>query len=167
MHFWYWKQDIYGLGARRIGVTSLPPLGCFPAALTLFGNHQNGCVSRINTDAQAFNKKLNSAAESLKKQLPGFRIVIFDIYKPLYDVISSPSKNGKDWSLFFLGEKLCMLSDIEWSTRNMQNGSLIVIFFCLFLLVRLCGSQKRLLWNRDSGDNITFVQSQVLGWNLL
>ncbi|CAK9324664.1 unnamed protein product [Citrullus colocynthis] len=87
-------KDIYGLGARRIGVTSLPPLGCFPVALTLFGNHQNGCVSRINTDAQAFNKKLNSAAESLKKQLPGFRIVIFDIYKPLYDVISSPSKNG-------------------------------------------------------------------------
>ncbi|XP_022148167.1 GDSL esterase/lipase APG-like isoform X1 [Momordica charantia] len=87
-------KDIYGLGARRLGVTSLPPLGCFPAALTLFGNHQNGCVSRINTDAQAFNKKLNSAAESLKKQLPGFRIVIFDIYKPLYDVISSPSKNG-------------------------------------------------------------------------
>ncbi|KAJ7976026.1 GDSL esterase/lipase [Quillaja saponaria] len=30
-------QNLYGLGARRIGVTSLPPTGCLPAAITLFG----------------------------------------------------------------------------------------------------------------------------------
>lgn len=94
-------------------MTSLPPLGCFPAALTLFGNHQSGCVSKINSDAQAFNKKLNSAAESLKKQLPGFRIVIFDIYKPLYDVISSPSKNGKDEAYSSLGASFVDCLDIE------------------------------------------------------
>ncbi|CAA3028874.1 GDSL esterase lipase APG [Olea europaea subsp. europaea] len=86
--------NLYGLGARRIGVTSLPPLGCLPAARTLFGFHESGCVSRINTDAQAFNKKINSAATQLQKQLPGLKIAIFDIFKPLYDLIKNPSNNG-------------------------------------------------------------------------
>ncbi|KAE9588083.1 hypothetical protein Lal_00002829 [Lupinus albus] len=87
-------KDLYKLGARKVGVTSLPPLGCLPAARTLFGFHQNGCVSRINNDAQGFNKKINSAATSLQKQLPGLKIVVFDIYKPLYDLVQSPSKSG-------------------------------------------------------------------------
>lgn len=88
------RQGLYGLGARKIGVTSLAPLGCFPAAITLFGYHENGCVSRINTDAQGFNKKLNAAATNLQKQLPDLRIVVFDIFTPLYDLIKSPSKSG-------------------------------------------------------------------------
>ncbi|KAK4765045.1 hypothetical protein SAY86_026135 [Trapa natans] len=87
-------QGIYGLGARKIGVTSLAPLGCFPAAITLFGYHESGCVSRINTDAQNFNKKLNAAASSLQKQNSDLRVVIFDIFTPLYDIIKSPAKNG-------------------------------------------------------------------------
>ncbi|KAJ1420246.1 SGNH hydrolase superfamily [Sesbania bispinosa] len=87
-------DNLYGLGARKIGVTSLPPLGCLPAARTLFGFNENGCVSRLNTDAQGFNKKVNSAAANLQKQLPGLKIVIFDIYKPLYDLVQSPSKFG-------------------------------------------------------------------------
>ncbi|XP_054784988.1 GDSL esterase/lipase APG-like [Prosopis cineraria] len=87
-------KGLYGLGARKIGVTSLPPLGCLPAARTLFGYHENGCVSRLNTDAQAFNKKISSAAANLQKQLPGLKLVIFDIYKPLNDLVQSPSKYG-------------------------------------------------------------------------
>ncbi|PKI62281.1 GDSL esterase/lipase APG [Punica granatum] len=87
-------KGLYGLGARKIGVTSLAPLGCFPAAITLFGFHENGCVSRINSDAQNFNKKINAAAANLQKQLPGLKIVVFDIFTPLYDLIKSPSKNG-------------------------------------------------------------------------
>lgn len=86
---------MYGLGARRIGVTSLPPLGCLPATRTLFGYHEKGCVSRINTDAQGFNKKINAATKQLEKQLPNLKIAVFDIFKPLYDVIASPSTNGK------------------------------------------------------------------------
>lgn len=87
-------QELYGLGARKIGATSLPPLGCIPASITLFGFHQDGCVSRLNTDAQRFNKKINAAATKLSKQLPGLKLVIFDIYKPLYDLVQSPSKSG-------------------------------------------------------------------------
>ncbi|KAK9228976.1 hypothetical protein WN944_021933 [Citrus x changshan-huyou] len=87
-------KNLYGLGARKFGVTSLPPLGCFPAARILFGNHGRGCVSRINIAAQQFNKKVNSSASNLQKQLPGLKIVIFDIFKPLFELVQSPSKFG-------------------------------------------------------------------------
>ncbi|XP_020228019.1 GDSL esterase/lipase APG [Cajanus cajan] len=87
-------KDLYRLGARKVGVTSLPPLGCLPAARTLFGFHENGCVSRTNNDAQGFNKKLKSAAANLQKQHPGLKIVVFDIFKPLYDLVQSPPKFG-------------------------------------------------------------------------
>ncbi|KAK8353206.1 hypothetical protein V6Z11_A05G141800 [Gossypium hirsutum] len=83
-------KNLYGLGARKIGVTSLPPLGCVPLARTLFGYHEKGCISRFNTDAQQFNKKLNAAAANLQKQHPGLKIVVFDIFKALYDIVNFP-----------------------------------------------------------------------------
>lgn len=88
-------QQVYGIGARKIGVTSLPPTGCLPAARTLFGFHEKGCVQRLNTDAQQFNKKLNAAASKLQKQYSGLIIVVFDIFTPLYDLVQNPSKSGK------------------------------------------------------------------------
>ncbi|CAO2814735.1 unnamed protein product [Amaranthus hypochondriacus] len=87
-------SSLYKLGARKIGVTSLPPLGCVPATITLFGFHQEGCVSKINSDAQNFNKKLNAAAIKLSKQHSDLKLVIFDIYKPFYDLVQNPSKSG-------------------------------------------------------------------------
>ncbi|RZR80001.1 hypothetical protein BHM03_00005869 [Ensete ventricosum] len=90
--------DLYGLGARKIGVTSLPPLGCLPASITLFGHGSSECVRRLNSDAQSFNKKIDAAAKSLAKQLPGLKITIFDIYKPLHDLVTKPSKFGRSCS---------------------------------------------------------------------
>ncbi|RAL51673.1 hypothetical protein DM860_010391 [Cuscuta australis] len=57
-------QSLYGLGARRIGVTNLPPTGCLPASITLFGAASNGCIERMNEDAVSFNTKLKRFFES-------------------------------------------------------------------------------------------------------
>ena len=88
-------KSLYGLGARRIGVTTLPPLGCLPASISLFGLGSNNCVSRLNADAQGFNKKLNAVTNSLMKKYPKLKIAVFDIYSPLYDLATAPSKQGK------------------------------------------------------------------------
>ena len=87
-------QNLYRLGARRIGVTSLPPTGCLPAAITLFGAGSNQCVERLNRDAILFNNKLNTTSRSLKKRLPGLKLVVFDIYQPLLDIVTNPADNG-------------------------------------------------------------------------
>ncbi|KAG8376645.1 hypothetical protein BUALT_Bualt09G0085000 [Buddleja alternifolia] len=95
-------QNLYNLGARRIGVTSLPPTGCLPAAITLFGGGSNQCVARLNQDAVSFNNKLNSTSQNLKTNLPGLKLVVFDIYQPLRDMIAKPTDNG-----FFESRKAC------------------------------------------------------------
>ncbi|KAK9155044.1 hypothetical protein Sjap_002524 [Stephania japonica] len=95
-------QKLYKLGARRIGVTNLPPLGCLPAAITMFGAGSNQCVKYLNQDAATFNRKLNATAQKLKCQLPGVKIVVFDIYQPLLDLVTKPSLSG-----FFETRKAC------------------------------------------------------------
>lgn len=89
---------------RRIGVTSLPPIGCLPAAITLFGAGSNQCVGRLNRDAMSFNYILNSTSQSLVDKLPGLKLVVFDIYHPLLDMITRPSETGN-----MLTEKRCLL----------------------------------------------------------
>ncbi|MED6155466.1 hypothetical protein PIB30_005670 [Stylosanthes scabra] len=87
-------QNLHALGARRIGVTTLPPMGCLPASITLFNPHGNECVSKFNSDAINFNAKLNATSEKLRQMLPGLNLVTLDIYQPLYDLISNPQDYG-------------------------------------------------------------------------
>ncbi|XP_042402106.1 GDSL esterase/lipase At5g03810-like isoform X2 [Zingiber officinale] len=87
-------QNLYSLGARRIGVTSLPPVGCLPASITLFGGLGRGCVGRLNDDAVAFNRKLNAAAEALKRSHQGLKLVVLDIYNPFLNIVHNPEDNG-------------------------------------------------------------------------
>ncbi|KAL8526217.1 hypothetical protein ACS0TY_015436 [Phlomoides rotata] len=87
-------ENLYSLGARRIGVTSLPPTGCLPAAITLFGGGRNQCVGRLNNDAVTFNNRLNTTSQTLKATYPGLKLVVFDIYTSLLDMIVRPNENG-------------------------------------------------------------------------
>ncbi|XP_047316552.1 GDSL esterase/lipase At5g03820-like [Impatiens glandulifera] len=95
-------QSLYKLGARRIGVTGLPPTGCLPAAITMFGAGSNQCVARLNQDAVSFNSKLNNTSQALLNTLPGLKLVVFNIYQPLLDLISKPNENG-----FFESRRAC------------------------------------------------------------
>ncbi|KAK6926674.1 GDSL lipase/esterase [Dillenia turbinata] len=87
-------QQLYHLGARKIGVTTLPPLGCLPAAITIFGEDSNECVGEINEVAMFFNNKLNATSQRLQNKLSGLNLVVFDIYQPLYDIVMKPSDSG-------------------------------------------------------------------------
>ncbi|XP_072951247.1 GDSL esterase/lipase At5g03810-like [Typha angustifolia] len=95
-------ENLYNLGARRIGVTSLPPMGCLPAAITLFSGGNNNCVARLNNNAITFNKKINAASQVLKKRYSDLKLVIFDIYNPLLELIKNPSNDG-----FFEARRAC------------------------------------------------------------
>lgn len=96
-------EGLYGLGARRIGVTSLPPMGCLPASITLFGGGGGGgCVERLNNHSLTFNKKLEAASDAARKRHPDLKLVVFDIYTPLLDLVSNPTNAG-----FFEARRAC------------------------------------------------------------
>ncbi|KAK9126534.1 hypothetical protein Scep_015380 [Stephania cephalantha] len=73
-----------------------------PIIHNTYSPDHNQCVPRLNRDAVAFNNKLNATAQSLKTRLPDVKIVVFDIYQPLLDLITKPSDNG-----FFEARRAC------------------------------------------------------------
>ncbi|XP_066391060.1 GDSL esterase/lipase At3g53100-like [Miscanthus floridulus] len=95
-------EGLYSLGARRIGVTSLPPMGCLPASVTLFGGGNAGCVERLNNDSLTFNRKLGVAADAVKRRHSDLKLVVFDIYQPLLDLVQNPTNAG-----FFESRRAC------------------------------------------------------------
>ncbi|XP_058764428.1 GDSL esterase/lipase At5g22810-like [Vicia villosa] len=95
-------QNLYALGARKIGVSTLPPVGCVPIIITLFDSQNNQCVEKLNNIAIEFNKKLILTSENLLKKLPGLRLVLLDIYTPLYELVTRPSHYG-----FFEARRAC------------------------------------------------------------
>ncbi|XP_042954681.1 GDSL esterase/lipase At5g22810-like [Carya illinoinensis] len=99
MHF---IQRLYALGARRIGVTTLPPIRCLPATITIFGMGSNVWVESLNNDAVSFNYKLNATSHSLQNNLHDLKLVVFDAYQPLYEIATNPSKHG-----FFVARRAC------------------------------------------------------------
>ncbi|OEL34351.1 GDSL esterase/lipase APG [Dichanthelium oligosanthes] len=85
-------SELYKLGARRIGVTSMPPLGCLPASIRLYGEGHGVCVARLNRDAETFNGKLNATVKALKGRHADLKIAIFDIYTPLRKLAEAPAE---------------------------------------------------------------------------
>ncbi|KAA8537495.1 hypothetical protein F0562_027103 [Nyssa sinensis] len=88
-------QELYNLGARRIGVLGVPPIGCVPSQRTLAGGVIRGCSEKHNHAARLFNKKLSSEIDSLKNNLAQSRVVYMDVYYSLLDLIENPHKYGK------------------------------------------------------------------------
>ncbi|KAL2475279.1 GDSL esterase/lipase [Abeliophyllum distichum] len=91
-------QALIDEGARLIGLVGLPPLGCLPVVITLssgspFSPRQcNESLSQIAID---FNKKLQKELRPMQTD-QGPKIVYFDIYQPLIDILQKPSQFGFD-----------------------------------------------------------------------
>ncbi|KAG8377953.1 hypothetical protein BUALT_Bualt08G0087400 [Buddleja alternifolia] len=87
-------QELYKLGARRIAVFGIPPIGCLPSQRTLAGGSQRLCAENYNQAAQLFNAKLSPQLHSLTQKLTQSKVVYIDVYNPLLDLIQNPQKYG-------------------------------------------------------------------------
>ncbi|EEF33433.1 GDSL esterase/lipase At2g04570 [Ricinus communis] len=87
-------RKLYALGARKISLGGLPPMGCMPLERSTNIMGGNECVERYNNVALEFNGKLNSLATKLNKELPGIKLVFSNPYYIFLHIIKNPSSYG-------------------------------------------------------------------------
>ncbi|KAL7102448.1 hypothetical protein ACP275_08G121500 [Erythranthe tilingii] len=90
--------NLHGLGARKIILGGLPPMGCMPLERTRNLFNGNGCMENYNIVAMSFNGKLYDLVTKLNKKLPGLQLVFSNPYYILLQIITNPSAYGYDVS---------------------------------------------------------------------
>ncbi|XP_024518500.1 GDSL esterase/lipase At4g28780 [Selaginella moellendorffii] len=86
-------KDLYNMGARKISVGNMGPIGCIPSQITQRG--VNGqCVQNLNEYARDYNSKLKPMLDELNRELRGALFVYVNAYDILSDLVSNPGKNG-------------------------------------------------------------------------
>ncbi|KAI9082386.1 hypothetical protein K1719_035809 [Acacia pycnantha] len=87
-------KKLYGLGARKISLGGLPPMGCLPLERTTNFVGGNECIPNYNNVALEFNSKLKTLTVKLNKELPGIKLVFSNPYFVLLSIIKKPSRYG-------------------------------------------------------------------------
>lgn len=93
-------EAMHRLGARRLIVVGVLPLGCVPLMKTI--RNQNTCVESLNSVAYTFNAKISQRLDSLKKKL-GLQVASVDVYGMIQRAVANPKKYG-----FVEGSKGCV-----------------------------------------------------------
>lgn len=90
-------KKIYHLGARKISLTGLPPMGCLPLERTTnyIGGNGDTCNEKYNECALEFNGMSSGLVHKLNRELPGMRIVFSNPYDLILQIIKNPSSFGK------------------------------------------------------------------------
>lgn len=89
--------QLYHLGARKISLGGLPPMGCLPLERTtkMLSTTGGGCREEYNRVARDFNEKLQVLVLHLNKELFGVQIVLSNPYGILSQIIQNPHSFGK------------------------------------------------------------------------
>ncbi|KAJ3679915.1 hypothetical protein LUZ60_016193 [Juncus effusus] len=87
-------EQLIQLGARKIGIVSIPPIGCVPSQRTLAGGLTRDCAPGHNQMAKMINSRLTKHIDKMKKKHQNVTLVYIDIYGFLYDMIQRPTKYG-------------------------------------------------------------------------
>ncbi|CAK9184071.1 unnamed protein product [Ilex paraguariensis] len=88
--------NLYGLGARKISLGGLPPMGCLPLERATNFANGNECVESYNIVAMSFNDKLRGLVMKLNRELAGIKLVLSNPYYVLLHIIRKPAFYGFD-----------------------------------------------------------------------
>ncbi|EFJ31271.1 hypothetical protein SELMODRAFT_267148 [Selaginella moellendorffii] len=92
-------KEMYQLGARRISIAGLIPLGCIPSQVTLYGKGQLKCSEFENQDARLHNQALESSVQRLRGSMTDLRVAYIDVYTIFSKVIQQPESYGFEHTL--------------------------------------------------------------------
>lgn len=77
------------MGARKVVVANVGPVGCIPYQREINPAAGDGCVAPPNHLAQLFNAQLRSLVKELNSILDGSKFVYADVYRIVEDIISN------------------------------------------------------------------------------
>ena len=83
------------MGARKILVANVGPIGCIPYQRDVNPAAGDSCVSLSNQLAQLFNAKLKSLIEDLSTDLQESKFVYADVYHIVEDILQNYISYGE------------------------------------------------------------------------
>nr|XP_016490788.1 PREDICTED: GDSL esterase/lipase At2g04570-like [Nicotiana tabacum] len=92
--------NLYNLGARKISLGGLPPMGCMPLERTSNMANGNECLESYNVVSMNFNDKLSDLVIELNKELSGIQVVLSNPYNIMLQMIKKPSLYGTSFPFF-------------------------------------------------------------------
>src|ERR1044072_5640860 len=84
-----YMQRLFNLGARKIVVANVGPIGCIPNQRDTNPSAGDYCVSLPNQLAQLYNKQLKGLTAELSSNLKGSMFVYADVYHILEDMLNN------------------------------------------------------------------------------
>lgn len=85
-------KGIYEKWGRKIGITTVAPLACWPSVRA--GRPGNTCNYELKTITNLHNQQLSKKLKELEKQLEGFKYSVFDLNTEVNKRMTNPSKYG-------------------------------------------------------------------------
>ncbi|GMY24848.1 GDSL esterase/lipase At5g37690 [Fagus crenata] len=83
---------LYLLGARKMVLHGLGPLGCIPSQRVK--SKTGECLKRVNQWILEFNSSVQKLIASLHQRLPNAQLIFADTYPAVLDLIDNPRKYG-------------------------------------------------------------------------
>ncbi|PIA57611.1 hypothetical protein AQUCO_00600380v1 [Aquilegia coerulea] len=85
-------RRLYQLGARKMVINNLAPLGCIPSQRVK--SKTGECLTRVNQWVLQFNSQMKKLLISLNHSLPAAQLIYADTYSPVFDLIMNPNSYG-------------------------------------------------------------------------
>ncbi|XP_054801236.1 GDSL esterase/lipase At5g45950 [Prosopis cineraria] len=111
-------EGMHRLGAKRIIVVGVPPMGCLPLMKAL--QNKRDCVASLNRISYSFNSKILHQMATLRAKL-GVKMAYVDVYNSILNAVLDPIKHG-----FEEGSKgCCGTGTVEYgeSCRGLETCS--------------------------------------------
>ncbi|KAL5715881.1 hypothetical protein ACHQM5_017643 [Ranunculus cassubicifolius] len=94
-------QSLLDLGARKIGIVGLPPIGCLPVVITTNSYSSilsSGCVNNYTEVAIEYNQKLQLELQTMMVNNSANKVEILygDLYGAMHDIIQNYDTMGFD-----------------------------------------------------------------------
>ncbi|KAL8244495.1 hypothetical protein R6Q59_010753 [Mikania micrantha] len=89
-------KRLYDMGARKIVVPNVGPIGCIPYLRDINPSAGDNCVALANHLAQLFSLQLKDLLQELSFSLKGSTFIFADVYRIVSDIIQNQKSYGFD-----------------------------------------------------------------------